>query len=477
MALPPIDYSARDFASLYEALKAYVRARYPQWTDFAIANVGNVLLEAVAYVGDQLHYYMDRQAGEAFLSTVTQRSNMIKILKRLGYKMAGPQAALVDLQFTLAAPAAGDVVIPAKTQVLTVGPEPLVFETQAELIIPAGATQGTVQAKHAETRVEEFVGDGSPNQRLRLSFGPYLDGSARVEVNGEPWAEAEGFIGTDSTSKIFLVEVDENDQATILFGDGTNGAIPTGNIKVTYETGGGAKGNVPAGQITLLPATFTDSLGNIVSISVTNPLAATGGADKEDMEVARYRAPQEARSREVSITVDDIQANAESVAGVARALCRLTWQDSSIPDNTARVYIVPEGGGLPSQALKDAVIQELTQNKPMPPTMGLEVVDPLYKVVDIVGTIYVLPTADKAAIEAQKQAVLADLFSYTKRDENNAYVVDFGKTLYLSTIIAALRNIPGVYNVVLTAPTGDVVPAAAEIVALGDTSGLVVVQP
>ncbi|MDI6814156.1 MAG: baseplate J/gp47 family protein, partial [Desulfitobacteriaceae bacterium] len=164
-------------------------------------------------------------------------------------------------------------------------------------------------------------------------------------------------------------------------------------------------------------------------------------------------------------------------AGVARALCRLTWQDSSIPDNTARVYIVPEGGGLPSQALKDAVIQELTQNKPMPPTMGLEVVDPLYKVVDIAGTIYVLPTADKAAIEAQKQAVLADLFSYTKRDENNAYVVDFGKPFYLSTIIAALRNIPGVYNVVLTAPTGDVVPAAAEIVALGDTSGLVVVQP
>jgi len=67
----PIDYLARDFVSLRNALLDFAAQRYPQWTLPIEADAGGMLAEVMAALGDEFSYIQDRFAREAFLETAT----------------------------------------------------------------------------------------------------------------------------------------------------------------------------------------------------------------------------------------------------------------------------------------------------------------------------------------------------------------------------------------------------------------------
>jgi len=71
------DYTDKDFDSLRLRLQSLVGSVFPDWTDFNVANFGNILLEMYAFVGDVLGFYQDNQARESRLLTATQRKNLI----------------------------------------------------------------------------------------------------------------------------------------------------------------------------------------------------------------------------------------------------------------------------------------------------------------------------------------------------------------------------------------------------------------
>src|SRR5438552_2402108 len=83
-----IDYLARDYDSFRQALVALIPSKLPTWTDRSEADFGIVLLELVAYVGDILSYYVDRQTNECFLTTAQERRSVIEHLRLIGYEMA-----------------------------------------------------------------------------------------------------------------------------------------------------------------------------------------------------------------------------------------------------------------------------------------------------------------------------------------------------------------------------------------------------
>lgn len=55
MALLPtsLDMTDKDFDALRLRLIALARSVFPDWSDFAVASFGNVLLELYAFVGDR----------------------------------------------------------------------------------------------------------------------------------------------------------------------------------------------------------------------------------------------------------------------------------------------------------------------------------------------------------------------------------------------------------------------------------------
>tara|TARA_Y100000310_G_scaffold114690_1_gene113213 strand:- start:993 stop:2789 length:1797 start_codon:yes stop_codon:yes gene_type:complete len=86
----PINYTHREFSSIRQDLLELAERLYPNtFKDWSEASFGALMVDAVAYVGDQLSFYLDYNVNESFLDTAYQSSNIIRHGRALGYKYEG----------------------------------------------------------------------------------------------------------------------------------------------------------------------------------------------------------------------------------------------------------------------------------------------------------------------------------------------------------------------------------------------------
>ena len=224
-----------------------------------------------------------------------------------------------------------------------------------------------IDAYNHETIPTEILGssDASPLQEFKFLRGPLLEDEV-IEVrerqkpapeeiaelgpdavrpaepenpqNNEVWVRyqrVDSFFASGPRSRHYTL-----DYVTGLvgFGDGRRGMVPPevkNNIVATsYRIGGGSLGNVNANTLT--------SLGRALAYieSVTNPLPATAGADRETVEEAKNRAPYTIKSRDRAVTSEDYEMLAlRASTTLARARC--------VPDRSNRGHVtlalVPKG--------------------------------------------------------------------------------------------------------------------------------------
>ena len=103
---PPIDYTARDFATIKEGLIDHAKRYYPEtFKDFDQAGFGSLMLDTVAYIGDVLSFYTDYQTNETFLETALEQESILKIGKQMGYryKASGVSTGLVEVYIEIPA--------------------------------------------------------------------------------------------------------------------------------------------------------------------------------------------------------------------------------------------------------------------------------------------------------------------------------------------------------------------------------------
>jgi len=84
---PTINYLAKDYASFRRVLLDRMAATAPDWTERNPADLGVMLVELLAYAGDQLSYYQDSVATEAYLGTARQRISVRRHARLLDYFM------------------------------------------------------------------------------------------------------------------------------------------------------------------------------------------------------------------------------------------------------------------------------------------------------------------------------------------------------------------------------------------------------
>lgn len=481
--MPVIDYASKDYQGLRTALLAaatdptsplYIAG----WSANRSANnendFGVTLVELFAMMGDILSWYGDRLADETFLATATQRRSVLAIAKMLGYKPISNVASTTSLTFTVAA-GTGTVTIPAGTQVATgfdVDQDtPLIFETNADLVITQNAglqESGTVAATQGETISNETLGTATPqpDQSFRLFHTPVIEGSVSVSVNGTPWAYVPYLIDYGPTDQVYTTDIDEFGNYSIVFGDGVNGQIPASGATVTasYRIGGGTQGNVAANTITQ-PVLVLPSV-----VSVTNPAAATGGADAETTEHIRSNAPRAYRTQSRAVSLKDYVDLTLQVPGVARV------NAASATPGSIVLYVAPNAGGAPDTTLVNAINAFYDETRKMAGTT-ITVVPPVYTPV-VVGSpdspvqVYVLAQYNRAAVQQAVVKAVTDLLSFPN--------TDFGQRLTLSKVYHhTIQNVPGVDYVVVPvlarqsdpAPgAGDLTFASNEIPVLGSIS-------
>lgn len=441
-----LDYSSKDFDSLRARLINLVRATFPEWTDFNVANFGNILLELYAFIGDVLGFYQDNQARESRISTAQLRRSMLGLVKLISYRPTGATAARVDLTITLDAVPAADVPLAAadtfRTKDVT---DPVVFQLLENATIPAGAIPPSIvlTVEHSEFAQDVFQSASTPNQEFQLSQSPYLDGTLAVVAYNGIFTEVADFFDSTATSAHYTVTVDEYDRAIIRFGNGVNGLIPTGQIVCDYKTGGGEAGNVEPNTV-VRPGrtTYQDTLEGLYRVSVTNTDRGEGGYSRETVEHMRVAAPRSLRALTRSVAREDFEINAMRVPGIERALMLTSDQMAGIPENRGWLYIVPEGAGNPTQDQIDAVTTMVTVTYPHTLTFLVTVYGANYVDVNVLAVVHFVPGAVPADVVATIRANLVAFFALTNNDGSPNTNIDFGYQM------GGLLAYSDVYNVV-----------------------------
>jgi hypothetical protein len=113
MAKRPINYTSRDFESIKNDLENYAKRYYPTtFKDFSEASFGALMLDMVAYVGDQLSFYADFQTNESFLDSAIRYDSVIKLSEAMGYKNPGAAKSTGQVAVYMLVPVSANSRIP-----------------------------------------------------------------------------------------------------------------------------------------------------------------------------------------------------------------------------------------------------------------------------------------------------------------------------------------------------------------------------
>jgi len=192
-----------------------------------------------------------------------------------------------------------------------------------------------VQARHGERHVDEPIGDGDPtaeSQEFKLRRSPLawrLDGSSPqgatpdidVRVDDLEWTWVSKREIDPSSEPVYAITA-RGDDSFVQIGHAAGGVEATRgtrNVVADYRVGGGVDGNVPAGSL----ETPLDRPPGLRSVS--NPLPAEGGTDRETSEHARTAAPAALRATGRIVALPDFEYAALDFPGVAKASATWTW--------------------------------------------------------------------------------------------------------------------------------------------------------
>ena len=484
-----IDYLSRDYNSFRQAVVDLIPLKLPEWTDRSEADFGIVLIELFAYMADILSYYQDRIANEAFLNSAQERRSIIEHLRLIGYEMAPAAAAAARLSVIVANNVNSVVEVRKGDQFATqsgkdrrsvtfeyTGNKPLLIDLSQAIPDSAKKPDGSelkgskeipniIPVREGKSIVNEVVGisNGMPNQRFPLAQPKLLRDSLEITVDTgvptPPWRLRKNLVDSrraftpeqlaaleyqDRISSTlafsrgpdqdYMIETDQNEVTTVIFGDGQYGQIPvtSGRIIANYRVGGGAVGNVGAGQIKGIAKAPQLSL---LGAKVVNRHPASGGAERESIDQAIKYGPTVFSSMQRAVTAEDYVAQARLFPGVSKARAEApSW-------NVIKLYIAPTGSGeAPTDILKQDLLTYFEDKRML--TSFVHIENPDYVPIQIRAEINVVPYFIRERVRADAENTIKQLFDFEK--------VDFKQILYLSKIYEALEALDGVDSVFIS---------------------------
>ena len=306
-----------------------------------------------------------------------------------------------------------------------------------------------VRATHGET-ADEVLGSGdgnTSNQQFELKKPPLTYVSAantsgsestlEVRVDGVLWRQNDSLYSLQPQEQAYIIRIEDDGTTSVIFGDGRGGArLPSGqeNITARYRSGIGADGNVPAAKLSILK-TRPQGIAEVI-----NPLAATGGANKESLVAARTNAPPTARTLRRIVSLQDFQDFAQGFAGVAKAQAQALW------DGSAQVVHITlagvEGATVPeTSALYQSLVAAIGQARD--PLQQVQVASYAPILFNLEARVLLDHRYQAETVEPEIVKALWAAFAFEQRN--------FGQTVTSAEVIAATQSVAGVSAVDLNA--------------------------
>lgn len=341
------NYTNRDFSAIKDDLLSRASQTLPEWTDRNSSDFMMALIDLWAYSADVLHFYVDRAATEAFLTTATQRESVLALANLYDYTPNFRSSAITSVSFTNTSASAS--VIPAGTSMYSLdGDDRIYFYTASNLNLAAGAT-GSVTAYQGQQLIDQPVAaangsslsNGTSGQRFSIRDTNVVPSTITVDVyegvggTAVRWQYDPNLSTSGVSDSTYSVYVSADGYTEILFGNGVNGRIPPANsaIKASYTISDGEDGNVAANTITYLSTPLPSTQLN------GNSSAAFGGINSESIASIKANLPASFRTLGRAVSLSDYQDLALGVQGVSKA--KAVYNGSGANGGSVTVHVVP----------------------------------------------------------------------------------------------------------------------------------------
>ena len=459
------DTAAKDYDSLIQSLIDFATSQYGEqtsanrvWTDFNISSFSRNWAELVAYIGDQLMFYLDTHANQAHLRSATIPSFILDIAQQLGYEVPTQQAASGKLQFTTTGPYtisegyrvfAGDVEFFTTREILGSRAETV----EVEVLQGARRTQSYVSAglqNEAFTLPDPnvIVDLNNPNANLQ---------SPQVVVNGTLYRIVTTPVDAAPNSLIVVRSIDVNGRMVLTFGDGVFGRrlASNENIQVVYRTGGGSQGNLEPGEITELSAAIT----NVAS--VTNIERTTGGVDQLSIAQIKARIPLSLETRAGAVDLDgyaDIL-----IANFPQVLTAKSAVNTSEAGIDIDIFVVPQAEVVTNitdnPLLRDNLTDFLERKKTVTTRFLIRNGESI--LVDIEIEAFLNRDASRASVESDLRERIANLFNL-RTGNIDGEGMKFAQNIRIRDLFDVIKEVPGINRFEVVRHT--IVPRVQEVV-------------
>jgi hypothetical protein len=325
---------------------------------------------------------------------------------------------------------------------------------------------------------------GLANQRFTTFKDYFVNSSEEVAVDGVVWTRVKNFLTSVATDRHYVVELGENDRATIVFGDGVNGKIPplgVNNLAASYRFGANDNGNVGANTVTV------DKTGLTFINKMWNPRQGNGwgeaqGASASSLEKAKIAGPSSLRTREVAIGPDDVKKLAVAFTDDTGStpFARARAFEEGYGPKTIELVLVVKGGGAASSEQITTIEEYFNGNSYKYPPVEKHIVANQ----QVVATNYTPRLIDVTAVvygDVEVAAVVNRLSQILQpdalRDDGVTYEWDFGSKVSTSRIIHEIFSTSeSITDIHLSAPAADVVLQPRELPKVGVLS-ITVIAP
>jgi hypothetical protein len=304
------------------------------------------------------------------------------------------------------------------------------------------AMNANVTAATNGATVSEVLGDGDGsqvNQSFTLKKPPLTfvsaptptgtAGTLQVRVNDLAWTETLTLYGHKSGDEVYTVRLGDEGTPTITFGEPA-ARLKSGkqNVRATYRTGIGLAGNVDSGSLTVLLSRPPGLRG------VTNPAAASGGADPQQIGDARQNAPLTVLTLGRVVSLEDYENFARAFTGIGKAQAIAVWNGE-----TRLVYLTVAAsdgatiaaGSSTYNALVNA-IRNLHDPVQQFAVAGYQPLKFNLTAAVLVNT----PRYDSATVMSTVSSALEEHFSFSQRS--------FAQAVTEAEIVALIQSVPGV---------------------------------
>jgi hypothetical protein len=433
-----------DFDDNKNSLKTFLRNQsvFKDY-DFEGSNM-SVLLDVLTYNTQKNIFYLNMVSAEAFMDSARLRDSVVSHAKHLNYLPASAKSSKATISVSFSADITGGTFeIPKGTAFSgTNSNSDFSFVTDRNYFAPSASgiyTFNSVDIYEGFYVNESYVVDNSiRNQRFYISNKEVDTDSITVTViesNGSvvtPFIRADELYGLGPASVIFFLQASTKGRYEIVFGDGVFGRSPKNlsTILISYRvTKGSIGGGVKNFAINSNLGAFNGTANSTV-LYVNTIVPGDAGADTEDIETIRFRAPKSFSAQNRAISFDDykilILQNFPEVKAV----------HVYVPENQYGIVAISPitFAGTPLSNSRKQDIDAYLQNKKSL-VLNTVYIDP-----DI---LYIIPTLDIVyddTITNYSPDDISNLALNVVKDYNDTYLKDFNITFRYSQLATNLQT-------------------------------------